>query len=73
MAKALDPDRMEYALRSILAWAEAYPLAVFPEPDLHKAEEALEAAGISMGALHGTWGRHLLNGMARYARQGLGK
>ena len=66
-------DRMQDALRSILAWAEAYPLAAFPEPDLHKARVALENAGIDMGALHGTWARHLLDGMARYARKGLGE
>ncbi|MGY2987746.1 hypothetical protein [Bradyrhizobium sp. USDA 4508] len=34
------------ALQSIVQWSEAYPLTVFPEPDLKKAAELLRAGGI---------------------------
>jgi hypothetical protein len=50
---------------------DAYPATVFPEPDLDAARKALEAAGMSMDALHGTWARHLLTGIRRIAQRGL--
>ena len=59
------------ALREIIVWASAYPSAVFPEPDFDKARAALEAAGISMDALHGSWARHLMKGVLELARDGV--
>lgn len=52
------------ALRRVSEWAAAYPADVFPEVDLEKAKAALEAAGIDYSALHGTWARHIMNGVA---------
>ena len=66
-----NPERMEDALHSILDWAEAYPETVFVKPDLDRANSVLAMAGISMDAMHGTWARHLLEGVRRYAAEGL--
>jgi hypothetical protein len=55
----------EEKLARIRQWCDAYPVDQFPDQDLAKAREALEAAGISMGALHGMWGRHILAGVRK--------
>lgn len=52
------------ALRRVSEWAAAYPADVFPEVDLEKVKAALEAAGVNYSALHGTWARHIMNGVA---------
>lgn len=64
-------QRLEDALNEIMHWANAYPASVFPEPDLEKAREALATVGITMDALHGTWGRHLLKGVGGIATEAL--
>jgi hypothetical protein len=55
------------ALRQIDEWAKAYPLDVFPEPDLKRAHEVLEAAGLSLGAISAHAMRHVLNGVQKCA------
>lgn len=57
------------ACRRILGWAGAYPVEAFPEPDL--AECRLLLGDARMSALHATWGRHLLAGVAKIAAEGL--
>lgn len=69
---AAEIRRMTEQLRDIRDWCAAYPASVFPEPDLKKCQETLEGAGLSMGALHASWARHLLSGIARHALVGLG-
>jgi hypothetical protein len=59
------------ALLRILQWCEAYPKTVFREPDYDKAHAALEAAGVSMDGLHGSWAWHLLEGIRGYAQRGV--
>jgi hypothetical protein len=59
--------RLEDALNEIMHWALAYPVTVFPEPDMEKARVALEPTGITMDALYGTWARHLLKGVGEIA------
>lgn len=44
-------ERLEHAAERIRAWAEAYPLDVFPEPDWTAVHEALHAAGISVASV----------------------
>lgn len=65
------PDNQRDALAAIMQWCDAYPATVFPEPDLDAARKALETAGVSMDGLHGSWARHLLDGIRRYAKCGL--
>lgn len=55
------------ALKQIADWASAYPLDVFPEPDLKRAHEVLEAAGLSLGAISAHAMRHVLAGVQKIA------
>ncbi len=56
-------EEHEEALLRIQQWAEAYPLDVFPEPDLKRAHELLEAGGMSLGAVSASAMRHVLKGI----------
>lgn len=62
---------MKEALEKILDWANAYPADVFPDQDLKKADAVLRAAGISMSAMHGNWGRHITDGIKSIAEGAL--
>ena len=53
-------------LHRITQWCEAYPIEVFPEPDLAAARAALGDGLYS--ALHASWARHIVNGIADIAR-----
>jgi len=53
-------DRYREALERIDAWARAYPLSVFPEPDLTKAAEVLAAAGLSLDSISAHAMRHVI-------------
>jgi hypothetical protein len=41
-------------------WLSAYPLDVFPEPDLKKARELLEAGGLTLDSVSADMARHVL-------------
>ena len=41
-------------------WAEAYPLDLFPEPDLKKARAALESVGLTLDAVSASSMRHVI-------------
>lgn len=41
-------------------WAEAYPLDIFPEPDLKKVRAALEGVGITLDAVSASSMRHVI-------------
>jgi hypothetical protein len=41
-------------------WAEAYPLDVFPKPDLYKARDVLAAASISLDCISADAMRHVI-------------
>ena len=62
-------ERMEDALRTIVAWTEAYPLNVFPEPDLVLVRQLLEAGGITLDAVSASAMRHVVRA-GRQDRQG---
>ena len=47
-------------LNRIKAWSEAYPVAVFPEPDFRKAHEVLQANGITLDAISASNMRHVI-------------
>lgn len=66
-----DPDKMEDALYRIVQWSRAYPLTVFPEPDMKKAAELLQAGGITLDAVSASNMRHVIEGVGRIAREGL--
>jgi glutamate synthase domain-containing protein 2 len=49
----------------IQQWAAAYPVAVFPEPDFNRANELLQAGGMSIDAVSASNMRHVLSGLNR--------
>lgn len=67
-----ETERLREALEKIDAWAKAYPLDVFPEPDLKRAHEVLKEAGMGLDAISASNMRHVLNGVAAIVRDALG-
>lgn len=65
-------DGMREALLSIVSWSNAYPLSVFPEPDLKKARSLLEEGGISLDSISAHCMRHVVVGVGQIARKALG-
>jgi hypothetical protein len=51
------------ALQQILNWCEAYPVSVFPEPDLKKAAVLLRVGGLTLDAVSASSARHCLQGV----------
>jgi len=66
-----DPDKMHDALQRIVQWSEAYPLKIFPEPDMMLARQALAVAGITLDQVSASCMRHVVEGVGRIAREGL--
>ena len=50
-------------LRKIKTWCDAYPLEVFPEPDLKKAHKVLKENGMTLDAISAHNMRHVLSGI----------
>jgi hypothetical protein len=50
-------------LRQIADWCRAYPLEIWPEPDLKKARQLLEAGGMTLDAISASSMRHVLKGV----------
>lgn len=61
----------ETALADLVAWADAYPKAVFPAPDYTKAHEALQAVGMTLDAISADIMRTALDEVGRRARSAL--
>ena len=59
------------ALEKIEAWADAYPLQVFPEPDFARAHELLAAGGMTLDAISASNMRHVVTGVRKLAKSGL--
>lgn len=51
---------LEFTLEHILNWAKAYPLEVFPEPDMKKARMGLASVGITLDAVSASNMRHVI-------------
>jgi len=62
-------ERMQEALERIVSWSEAYPLDIFPEPDLEKARQLLKAGGIALDAVTAHCMRHVIDGVGKIARE----
>ena len=65
-------DELEEALWCIAQWSDAYPLDVFPEPDLEKARQLLAAGGITLYLVSAFCARHVVKGVGRIAKDALG-
>lgn len=62
-AVALSDEQIEQlsdVLQSIENWSRAYPTRNFPEPDMQKAHEALQAAGMTIDAVSASNMRHVI-------------
>jgi hypothetical protein len=66
-------EDLEDALHDVVRWADAYPLDIFPEPDLKKAHELLKAGGMTLDAVSASAMRHCLSGVRKIAADALAK
>ena len=57
-------EEAEEKLNKISNWVHAYPISVFPEPDLEKAAKILKENGMTLAAISASNMRHVLNGIA---------
>jgi hypothetical protein len=73
VALSEENDRLILALEMIERWADAYPLTVFPEPDLVKARKLLEAGGMTLDSISADAMRHVIKGVGNIARGALGR
>jgi hypothetical protein len=64
-------ETYEDALISIEVWSTAYPLGIFPEPDLRLAADLLLAGGITLDAVSASCMRHVISGVGAIARRAL--
>lgn len=53
-------EELEDFVQWVYDWHRAYPLGVFPEPDLKKAHEILKPHGMTVDAISASMGRHML-------------
>lgn len=67
-----DNERMKDALQRIANWQKAYPLDVFPEPDMKRAHEILKVAGMTLDAISASNMRHVLSNIKEIVDAGLG-
>ncbi len=56
-------DELQDTLTQIAEWCEAYPLKIFPEPDLKKADKVLKENGITIDSIGAHAMRHVLKGI----------
>ena len=56
-------ERLETDLHRIDMWADAYPVDIFPEPDLDGVKQVLIANDMlrEMDRMHSSWARYLLS------------
>jgi hypothetical protein len=64
-------EQLREALRRIDEWSRAYPIEAFPEPDLKRANQILEAGGMSIDGISASAMRHVTEGVGRIARVAL--
>ena len=64
-------DKYETALHTIADWAKAYPLEVFPEPDMKKVRNLLAAGGIPIDFVSASNMRHVVKSVAKLAQDAL--
>ena len=62
---------LEDALTRIDTWAKAYPLDIFPKPDLKQVAKVLKAAGMTLDAISADAMRHVLDGVKDITEQAI--
>ncbi len=64
-------ERRGDVLDKLQAWADAYPVSQFPEPDLARAQELLTAGGMTLGSISASNMRHAIGGVKKIVAEGL--
>lgn len=66
-------ERVRDALVRIEQWSTAYPIDIFPEPDLDAVKRVLADAGMlnQMDRMHSSWARYVVTGIGDIAREAL--
>ena len=64
-------ERYTDVLERIVDWSRAYPIDVFPEPDLKKAHAVLKANGMTLDAISASSMRHVVAGVGKMAKDAL--
>jgi len=58
-------ERLRETIGLLRNWVKAYPLDMFPEPDLQLARKLLSDGGVSYDALNAYSMRHVINGVGK--------
>uniref|UniRef100_A0A6M3JAN2 Restriction alleviation protein n=1 Tax=viral metagenome TaxID=1070528 RepID=A0A6M3JAN2_9ZZZZ len=64
-------DKLRDAMERINNWAKAYPLALFPKPDLKRAAKILKDSGMTLDDIQADAMRHVLDGVKDIVEQAL--
>jgi len=64
-------ERLMETINLLQNWVKAYPLDVFPEPDLKLARKLLTDGGVSYDALNAYSMRHVINGVGKIIHEAL--
>lgn len=64
-------EKLREAIGLLQNWVKAYPLDMFPEPDLKLARKLLTDGGVSYDALNVYSMRHVINGVGRIIDEAL--
>ena len=64
-------EKLEEVLERPSSWAEAYPISMFPEPDLRRASRVLVLHGMTLDSISASNMRHVLNRMKDIIKQAL--
>lgn len=57
---AKEREHYDDLFEKIKGWCEAYPIAVFPEPDFGKAHEVLKANGMTLDSISASNMKHVI-------------
>lgn len=66
-------DELVGVLERIQIWSEAYPVDIFPEPDMRRARELLKAGGITLDVVAASISRNIIAGVGDIVREVLAK
>ena len=64
-------ERLQDALIQVERWSHAYPVEIFPEPDLVLARKLLEAGGMTLDRVAADAMRHVVEALGKIAREAL--
>lgn len=66
-------ERLNDTLDKLVQWSDAYPIAVFPEPDFTKAQKVLSENGMTLDAISASNMRHVIKGVREIIDAARGK